>query len=435
MNPIRFLPRVPPAFACTLLLPIGALAQNAPSQTIVTNDASRIDTRHSLTIHVDDDPDNAAGYSIRLEQAKPQTDADTTTPAAWPVMRDNDSPAPQATPSDPADSAVAIATPDIVPIVRTVLSLPAPTIQVSATALVAPTNPHTVTADVVAFAPAPAAAVPIQKLSIERTALSSPPRPPVIVPIVPANLHTVTADVAPPEPAIAAAAPIQTQPISRQAPRQETQIRIDPSIAQVQPGPPHPVTVQSTAIPATSTPAAPANTVNLQAVQVDGQHLRDQLRIETLQTDLQTANSKVQTLTVERDQARVQLEIAQHDLQDARAATVNQSGLTAMVMHDDALAARTFAAAAAQGNASAQANLALLTLEGRGVAKDPARARTLLEQAAGQGSAVAARNLEKIYAKGLDTPVDPRLAQQWGERATTLEARAGSVGTVSVQAQ
>ena len=192
-----------------------------------------------------------------------------------------------------------------------------------------------------------------------------------------------------------------------------------------------PVTPARAATIALASIEQPKASTTLAAVEVNGagmvQHLRDQVTITTLTSDLKQARIQVDTLTQERDATRVELAQSQQQVQTAQAATTNQIGLTSVALHQEESAAQSFSQAAAQGDVAAIANLGLLYLNGRGVPRDADRAIALLEKAAGAGSATAARNLERIYAQGLASAPDADLARRWGAQADAMEGgqRAG----------
>lgn len=155
--------------------------------------------------------------------------------------------------------------------------------------------------------------------------------------------------------------------------------------------------------------------------------------ISSLQHDLASNQAQLRTATVERDQARAQLVVAQAGERTARAQVDNQRGLTAIALHQTDRAVQAFAAAAAQGDTNAMANWGLLLLNGQDVPRDVPRAIGLLERAAGQGNLTAARNLASIYARGIGVPTDAVRAAHWQAQAQRLaqvgEGVADTVGT------
>ena len=72
-----------------------------------------------------------------------------------------------------------------------------------------------------------------------------------------------------------------------------------------------------------------------------------------------------------------------------------------------------------RGNARAQSNMGAALLEGRGVARDPARAVDWLRRAAEQGDVGGQRNLARCFYEGWG------VGQDLGEAARWYEAAAG----------
>jgi TPR repeat protein/Leucine-rich repeat (LRR) protein len=96
------------------------------------------------------------------------------------------------------------------------------------------------------------------------------------------------------------------------------------------------------------------------------------------------------------------------------------------VEKDEARAAKLYAKAADQGNAQAQFNLGLCYQFGRGVEKDEARAAELYHKAAEQGDASGQCNLGWCYANGRGVEKDE-------ERAAELYAKAADQGYAAAQ--
>ncbi|MBX6323729.1 MAG: sel1 repeat family protein, partial [Rhodospirillaceae bacterium] len=90
---------------------------------------------------------------------------------------------------------------------------------------------------------------------------------------------------------------------------------------------------------------------------------------------------------------------------------------------DLAQAVRWYTAAAAQGVAAAQNNLALMYAEGRGVPRDLTKAAELWRQAAEAGHPIAQFNLGLMLYRGDGMPKDVAKAAKWFARA----AQGGSV--------
>ena len=101
--------------------------------------------------------------------------------------------------------------------------------------------------------------------------------------------------------------------------------------------------------------------------------------------------------------------------------------------------ARWLRRAAEQGLASAQGNLALLCLQGRGVVRDPIEAAGWMRRAADQGLVVAQARLGTMYELGRGVLTDPVEAYAWYDRAAAQgdaaarERREALARTMSVQ--
>jgi TPR repeat protein len=94
-----------------------------------------------------------------------------------------------------------------------------------------------------------------------------------------------------------------------------------------------------------------------------------------------------------------------------------KSGVAAYKSGDYKTAHHAFAKAAAEGNAIAQFNLAVLYLTGRGVARDIPKAVEWHLKAAAQGLPAAAHGLGVIYYQGLTVEQDYAQALKWFRRA------------------
>lgn len=90
---------------------------------------------------------------------------------------------------------------------------------------------------------------------------------------------------------------------------------------------------------------------------------------------------------------------------------------TALDTGDFKTAAEILRHLASQGDSSAQINLAMLYLDGKGVPRDEAMAATLLEQSARQGNASAAMNLGIMFRNGQGVAKDPERAYMWLQMA------------------
>jgi TPR repeat protein len=93
------------------------------------------------------------------------------------------------------------------------------------------------------------------------------------------------------------------------------------------------------------------------------------------------------------------------------------SGLRAYRAHDYARAFAIWSADALSGDRESQFHLALLYLDGEGVAKDPAEARVWMRSAAQRGSEAAQFELGWFLADGIGGAPDPVEARTWYERA------------------
>lgn len=94
-----------------------------------------------------------------------------------------------------------------------------------------------------------------------------------------------------------------------------------------------------------------------------------------------------------------------------------KSGVAAFKTGDYKTAHREFTKAAAEGNANAQFNLAILYLTGRGVERDVGKAVEWHLKAAAQGLAAAEHGLGVFYYQGLSVKQDYAQALVWFRRA------------------
>lgn len=86
---------------------------------------------------------------------------------------------------------------------------------------------------------------------------------------------------------------------------------------------------------------------------------------------------------------------------------------TALDAGDFKAAAEILQHLASQGDPSAQINLAMLYLQGKGVAKDEAMAASLLDQSARQGNVSAAMNLGILFRNGQGVEKNLEHAYMW----------------------
>ncbi len=87
------------------------------------------------------------------------------------------------------------------------------------------------------------------------------------------------------------------------------------------------------------------------------------------------------------------------------------------IPHDPVKACWWYEKAAAQGEAEAQCNLAVMYARGMGVRQDYAKAREWFEKAAAQGHAAAQFNMGVLYDKGLGVHQDKVAAREWYGKA------------------
>jgi TPR repeat protein len=99
---------------------------------------------------------------------------------------------------------------------------------------------------------------------------------------------------------------------------------------------------------------------------------------------------------------------------------------------DEAEAARWFRRAAEQGLALAQANLGIMYQQGKGVAKDDAEAARWLRKAAEQGNADAQARLGFMYLDGEGVPKDEAEAARWIRKAAEQGIAAAQVNLAAL---
>ncbi len=90
---------------------------------------------------------------------------------------------------------------------------------------------------------------------------------------------------------------------------------------------------------------------------------------------------------------------------------------------DEGAAVSRLESKAQAGDATAQNNLGVHYLKGRGVIQDPARARALFEAAAEQHLPGAMFNLGTVYWRGYGVAAEPSRALEWFQRAAALDDR------------
>ena len=94
-----------------------------------------------------------------------------------------------------------------------------------------------------------------------------------------------------------------------------------------------------------------------------------------------------------------------------------QAGLIAYGQGDYATALEEWQPLAEQGDATAQYNLGLMYVEGKGVPQDDAEAMRWYRKAAEQGLADAQTNLGTMYDQGKGVPQDDAEAMRWYRKA------------------
>ena len=99
------------------------------------------------------------------------------------------------------------------------------------------------------------------------------------------------------------------------------------------------------------------------------------------------------------------------------------AGLKAYQAGDYTTALREFLPLAEAGQASAQAAIGQMYLDGLGVPKDPAQAAVWLEKAAGGGNARARAQIGALYATGTGVPQDEMKASYWLLKAANQNVR------------
>jgi uncharacterized protein len=114
-----------------------------------------------------------------------------------------------------------------------------------------------------------------------------------------------------------------------------------------------------------------------------------------------------------------------------------EAGIAAYQANDLPLAYKSFLAAAKEGYADSQFNVALMYERGIGIGKDEKEAVFWYGKAASQGSAAAQFNLGVLYENGRGTEIDFAKANEWYRRASVQgDALAiGNLGMLYVRGQ
>jgi TPR repeat protein len=114
-----------------------------------------------------------------------------------------------------------------------------------------------------------------------------------------------------------------------------------------------------------------------------------------------------------------------------------QTGIAAYQANDLPLAYKAFLAAATEGHADSQFNVAVMYEQGIGVGKDEKEAVVWYGKAASQGNASAQFNLGVLYENGRGTEIDFAKANEWYRKASVQgDALAiGNLGMLYVRGQ
>ncbi len=119
-------------------------------------------------------------------------------------------------------------------------------------------------------------------------------------------------------------------------------------------------------------------------------------------------------------------------------AVVNfEAGIAAYQANDLPLAYQEFLAAAKEGHADSQFNLALMYEKGIGVGKDEKEAVVWYGKSAAQGNAAAQFNLGVLYENGRGTKIDFVKANEWYRKASVQDdaLAIGNLGMLYVRGQ
>jgi len=114
-----------------------------------------------------------------------------------------------------------------------------------------------------------------------------------------------------------------------------------------------------------------------------------------------------------------------------------QAGIAAYQANDLPLAYKEFLAAAKEGHADSQFNVAVMYEQGIGIGKDEQEAFVWYGKAASQGNAAAQFNLGVLYENGRGTKIDFEKANEWYRKASVQgDALAiGNLGMLYVRGQ
>jgi TPR repeat protein len=139
----------------------------------------------------------------------------------------------------------------------------------------------------------------------------------------------------------------------------------------------------------------------------------------------------------EKKAAMKPAEVQAQDKQNPNAVAHFEAGIAAHQANDLPLAYTAFLAAAEDGHADSQFNVALMYEKGIGVGKDEKEAVVWYGRSASQGNAAAQFNLGVLYEHGRGTPVDFAKANEWYRKAAVQgDALAiGNLGMLYVRGQ
>ena len=114
-----------------------------------------------------------------------------------------------------------------------------------------------------------------------------------------------------------------------------------------------------------------------------------------------------------------------------------EAGVAAYEVNNLPLAYQEFLAAAKEGHADAQFNVAMMYEQGIGVGKDEQEAVAWYGESAEQGNSAAQFNLGVLYENGRGTPIDYAKANKWYRKASVQgDALAiGNLGMLYVRGQ
>ena len=148
----------------------------------------------------------------------------------------------------------------------------------------------------------------------------------------------------------------------------------------------------------------------------------DAARLARANSELERLRETVKSLQQQVEQYRPYAQAV------ADAEALNLKGLSYYQQGDYESALPLFRKAAEANHADAIGNLAMLYLNGRGVAQDVRQAEALLQRASALGSRAASENLAAMYANALGVHYDPSRAIKWYQVAL-------SQGSTIAQAQ